>query len=156
MCTVISNGEQSNIALDTFHMAQVVVMTRRPRILLIDDSQEFREALCTRLSSQGFDMRQAGSGQEGLEVVQREPFDLVLLDMLMPDKDGVTTYQELRANPTSRQIPVILLTAVAVEGHWEPMPYETDGKAFIMGKPYDYKLLLARINQVLTEASGGL
>ena len=121
------------------------------RILLIDDSEDFCETVSTRLRSEGFDVTAVNSGQAGLDAVAAEPFDLILLDMLMPEKDGVTTYQELRANPQTAQVPVILLTGVAVEGHWEPMQYEEDRLAFVLGKPHDYRTLLARINQMLTQ-----
>jgi DNA-binding response OmpR family regulator len=130
-------------------------MAQPQNILLIDDNEDFRKALGARLAAEGFEVREASSGRAGLEAAAQQPYDLILLDMLMPEKDGVTTYQELRAEPATRRIPIILLTGAAVEGHWEPMPYETDGLAFIMGKPYDVKILLARIRQVLTQVQGG-
>ena len=120
-----------------------------PRLLLIDDNRDFQDVLSRRLTSQGFAVRTASSGRAGLAAALQEPFDLILLDMLMPEQDGIATYQELRAHPETRAIPVILLTAIAVENHWEPMPYETDGPAFVMGKPYDYMVLVERIRQVL-------
>lgn len=123
------------------------------RILLIDDNQDFREAVTTRLTAEGFEVHAVGSGREGLATIAAQPCDLVLLDMLMPEQDGIATYQQLRANPVTRQVPVILLTAVAVEGYWEALPYETDGPAFLLGKPYDYQLLVARIHQVLQRDS---
>ena len=128
---------------------------RPRRILVIDDSVDFLKALEIRLQTEGFEVSTASSGQEGLEAIARQPFDLILLDMLMPEKDGVTIYQELRANPSTRATPTILLTGIAVEGYWEPMPYETDGISFIMGKPYDVKFLIARMHQVLAQTCGG-
>lgn len=121
-------------------------------LLLIDDNQGFREALTLRLQTEGFEVTAVASGQEGLGRTALQAFDLILLDMLMPEKDGIATYQELRANPQTRHMPVILLTCAAVEGHWEPMPYDTDGPAFILGKPYDHRILVKRINEVLARA----
>ena len=129
-------------------------MTPRPRLLLIDDSWDFREGLRIRLTSEGFDVCTVGSGREGLALARQEAFDLVLLDMLMPEQDGVATYQALRADPNTRRLPIILLTGIAREGHWEPLPYNTDGPAFIMGKPYDHAEVVTRINQVLSQANG--
>ncbi|PIQ83879.1 MAG: two-component system response regulator [Candidatus Omnitrophica bacterium CG11_big_fil_rev_8_21_14_0_20_63_9] len=120
-----------------------------PHILLIDDNAQFREVVGLRLKKEGFEVTDVGSGQEGLAAAGAGSFDLILLDMLMPEKDGIATYQELKASPATRHIPVILLTAAAVEGHWEVLPYETDGPAFVMGKPYDSQMLLARIRQIL-------
>ena len=124
------------------------------RILLIDDNQDFRDVLGARLKKEGYEVTAVASGQEGLKTMVAQPFDLVLLDMLMPDQDGIETYQAIRAVEATRKVPVILMTGMAVEGHWEPLPYETDGAAFVMGKPYDLSLLVARITQLLTRAGG--
>ena len=130
-------------------MGQTV--TERRKILLIDDEHDLREALRIRLTASGFDVTAVDSGDAGLKEAGANRFDLILLDMLMPGKSGIVTLQELRAQPASRQIPVILLTAVTTQEHWEPMPHSTGGgPAFIMGKPYDRDILLNRIQQVLT------
>lgn len=129
-------------------------MSKKPRILLVDDSDDFRETVSTRLNSEGFEVTGVASGREGLEIASKTNFDLILLDMVMPEKDGVTTYQELRANPNTKEVPIILLTGIAVEGHWEPMQYESDSRAFVMGKPYDHSALLGRIHQLLAQVGG--
>ena len=126
------------------------------KILLIDDNQDFRDTLGTRLRQEGYEVTAVASGQDGLKALVGQSFDLVLLDMLMPEQDGIETYQAMRAAEPTRKVPVILMTGMAVEGHWEPLPYETDGAAFVMGKPYDLSLLVARITQLLTQASGGI
>ncbi len=129
-------------------------MSTRARILLIDDNADFRETLTVRLQADGYQIRAVATGEDGIAAIANEPYDLVLLDMLMPHKDGIATYEDLRANPRTRRLPIIMLTGVAVEGHWEPMPQETDNRAFVMGKPYDLALLVARIDQVLAQAKG--
>ncbi len=124
------------------------------RILLIDDNADFRGVLGTRLRKDGFSVELSASGDDGLKALAKHSFDLILLDMLMPERDGIETYQALRANPTTKQTHVILLTGMAVEGHWEALPYESDGACFVMGKPYDLGVLIARINELLTKAGG--
>ncbi len=126
-------------------------MHPRRQILLIDDNADLRDTLSARLRAEGFEVTSAGSGPEGLEATAGTTFDLILLDMLMPDQDGIATYQTLRATPATQQIPVILLTGMAVEGHWEALPQEADGPCYVMGKPYDLSLLLARISQLLSQ-----
>jgi CheY-like chemotaxis protein len=130
-------------------------MKGRPRILLIDDEPDFRYALQTYLISAGYEVTAVGSGQEGLDVLGRQTVELILLDMLMPGKGGIATYQEIRLNPTTASTPVILLTAIANQQHWEPMPNATDDHAFVMGKPYDHAVLLDRISQLLGKAASG-
>ncbi len=119
------------------------------RILLVDDNEDFRVTLSTRLVAEGFDVTTSASGSDAIQLSAQQPFDLILLDMLMPEQDGVTTYRQLREQPATREVPVILLTGVAVEGHWEPIQRDADPRAFVMGKPYDYRALLARIGQLL-------
>lgn len=124
------------------------------RILIIDDSDDLREGLAIRLKAEGFDVGSFSTGDAGLKAMAEKPFDLVLLDMVMPDKDGIETYQTLRATPATRNTPVILMTAMAMENHWEALPYDTDGPCFVTGKPSDMGTLVARLTQLLAEARG--
>jgi CheY-like chemotaxis protein len=129
-------------------------MSEIARILFIDDDPDLRAVLGTRLKAEGFEVTTAGSGKEGLGLLKDQSFHLILLDMIMPDQDGVETYQAIRATPATRQTPVILLTGMAVESHWEALPYETDGPCFVMGKPNNIALLISRITQLLAEVRG--
>jgi two-component system phosphate regulon response regulator PhoB len=121
----------------------------RARILFIDDNPDLRLTLAARLRAAGYDVKDAESGAEGLGLTQESDFDLVLLDMLMPQQDGLATYQTLRAQESTRTVPVILFTAMAVEGHWEELADESGGPCYVMGKPYESSELLSRIAQVL-------
>ena len=127
----------------------------RHRILFIDDNPDLRATLAARLTQAGYEVAAAGSGQEGVSLALEEPFDLVLLDMLMPGQDGITTYQALRAQEGTSRIPVILFTAMAVEGHWEELPDEPGGSCYVMGKPYEASILLRRLAQVLGDPRRG-
>ncbi len=122
------------------------------RILLIDDADDLREVLSVRLRAEGYEVTSCATGKEGVEAALKQPPDLILLDMIMPDQDGMQTYQALRANASTRQLPVILMTSMALEAHWEALPYDTDGPCFVTGKPQDLGVLLARISQLLAEA----
>ena len=126
----------------------------RPRVLLIDDAEDYREALRVRLTATGFAVTTAGSAQHGLVAAANQTFDLILLDMLMPGKGGIVTLQELRAQPGTQHTPVILLTGVAAEGHWESLPHGTDPNAFVMGKALDYTVLVRRMREVLSKPTG--
>ena len=73
-------------------------MSQRPqRILMIDDDPDFRLAVSTRLKSEGYEITELGSGREGIEAANASNYDLILIDMLMPDKDGVTTSIQARS-----------------------------------------------------------
>ena len=82
------------------------------RILVIDNEQYIQEVaqICLRTVA-GWQVVTAGSGSEGLIKAEAEQPDAILLDVMMPDMDGLTTFQKLQANSATRHIPVILLTA---------------------------------------------
>lgn len=85
-------------------------MTRK--ILIIDDERDIQEVAQLALEVvAGWTVHIAGSGSEGLELALREQPDAVLLDVMMPDMDGIMTLQALQSNPRTCMIPVILMTA---------------------------------------------
>ncbi|MUG91410.1 response regulator [Scytonema sp. UIC 10036] len=82
------------------------------QILVIDDEDDIRKLIQTCLEIMGgWQVLTATSGHEGLLLAQTAQPDAILLDVMMPEIDGPTTFQELQANPATRDIPVILLTA---------------------------------------------
>ena len=66
------------------------------RVLLVDDEKDFVETLAERLEVRGFDVRTCFSGDEAIDLVQKNEFDFVVLDVLMPGKDGIETLKEIR------------------------------------------------------------
>ena len=135
------------------------MMIKAARLLLIDDDRDYGQALGTRLKQDGFEVIVAESGRRGLEAADGEPFDLILLDLLMPQQDGAAVYDELRAHPKTKHVPVILLTGTAEQGYWAPFPHENEemGRlAFILGKPLAHDVLLMRIRQLLSLPKDGL
>lgn len=87
-------------------------MASSKRILVVDNEPSIQEVaqICLETIA-GWQVIVAGSGLEGLAVAELEQPDAILLDVMMPDMDGLTTFSKLQANPATRSIPVILLTA---------------------------------------------
>jgi CheY-like chemotaxis protein len=82
------------------------------RILVVDNEPSIQEVAQISLETvAGWQVIVAGSGVEGLVVAEREQPDAILLDVMMPDMDGLDTFSQLQANPATRSIPVIFLTA---------------------------------------------
>ncbi len=82
------------------------------RVLVIDDEEDIREVAKVSLEVMaGLEVILASSSNEGLQKAEMDQPDAILLDVMLPDKDGVATFQQLRANPATQHIPVILLTA---------------------------------------------
>jgi CheY-like chemotaxis protein len=88
---------------------------RRPRILLVEDNELNRDMLSRRLERKGFEVLMAADGREGVATARAHRPDLVLMDMRLPDVDGWTATRQLRADDATRHIPVIALTAHAMD-----------------------------------------
>lgn len=116
-------------------------------LLLIEDNEMNRDMLSRRLARKGFVVEQAVDGQAGLDQASALKPDLILLDMSLPIKDGWTVAAELKANPELAGIPVIALTAHAMDGDRQRAleagcdDYDT--------KPVDLKRLLGKIQALL-------
>ena len=121
------------------------------RILIIDDEQDIREAtqICLEVSGE-WEVLTASSGAEGLVTAASEQPDAILLDVMMPDMDGLTTFQHLQAHPLTQHIPVILLTAKAQPA--EQRQFTQIQVAAVITKPYDPFTLASQIEHVLTAA----
>jgi two-component system response regulator VicR len=82
-------------------------------ILYIEDEQEMIDLVSLILNRKGFEVRGAAGGQVGLNSIQADAPDLVLLDLMMPDMDGWEVYQQMKASESTKDIPVIVITAKA-------------------------------------------
>jgi len=87
----------------------------RKRILCIEDHPEMIELIHLILGRKGFEVVGAVGGREGLQAVEENPPDLVLLDLMMPGMDGWEVYRQMRASDRLKEIPVIAVTAKAQE-----------------------------------------
>ena len=83
------------------------------RVVCIEDEPEMIDLVRLILGRKGFDVIGANGGIEGLETVKREKPDIVLLDLMMPDMDGWEVYQQIKADPELREIPIVVVTAKA-------------------------------------------
>ncbi|HUL93830.1 MAG TPA: response regulator [Burkholderiales bacterium] len=80
------------------------------KVLAVDDSRSLREMVSFTLRGAGFEVREAGNGQEALDIARRETFSLVLTDQNMPLMDGLTLVRSLRSLPAYRTAPILMLT----------------------------------------------
>ncbi len=83
------------------------------RVVCVEDEPEMIDLVRLILGRKGYEVIGANGGIEGLETVRREKPDLILLDLMMPDMDGWEVYQQIKADPGVREIPVIVVTAKA-------------------------------------------
>lgn len=80
------------------------------RILLVEDDRFLRTACAASLELRGFNVDSAGDGDQGLRLARSQPYDLILLDLLMPKKPGIEVLTELKADVRTREIPVLILS----------------------------------------------
>lgn len=121
-------------------------MTRR--ILIVDDDESIREIAQSALTIVGgWEVVTAGSGREAFQVALTEQPDAVLLDVMMPGVDGPTTAAGLRANPATRDIPVIFLTAKMSTDQAEE--WGQLRLAGVIPKPFDPMILAGNIAKLL-------
>jgi two-component system, OmpR family, response regulator VicR len=83
------------------------------RVVCVEDEPEMIDLVRLILGRKGFEVIGANGGIQGLEIIQREKPDLVLLDLMMPDLDGWEVYQQLKGDPELKNIPVVIVTAKA-------------------------------------------
>lgn len=121
-----------------------------PRILIIEDNQDNREALARRLERRGFDVVAAVDGQQGVDMAKAERPDLILMDMNMPVLDGWRASQLIRDDPQTSELPIIGLTAHALAGDREKALQA--GCSDYHTKPVDFPRLLEQIEALLTKA----
>ncbi len=120
---------------------------KRPSILIADDSITNRALLREILSRQGFSVLEAADGLAALEAVRHAQPDLVLSDVLMPEKDGFAVCRELKQNPDTANIPVILMSA---QRRTEDKVSGLDaGAADYVAKPFDRREIIARVRAQL-------
>ena len=85
----------------------------KKKVVCVEDEPEIIDLIRLILGRKGFDLTGATGGLEGLEAIRRVKPDLVLLDLMMPDMDGWEVYQQMKADPDLKNIPVIVVTAKA-------------------------------------------
>jgi len=117
------------------------------RILIADDEPDIRLVLRTRLELDGYTVLEARDGAEAVKLAQSESPDLIVLDVMMPEMDGVEVCNRLRASFTTRSIPVIMLTARA--GRDDKLNGLTQGANDYITKPFDMFELTQRVRNTL-------
>lgn len=114
------------------------------RILIIDDEDDIREVAALSLESvAGWEIVVAGSGAQGLLVAAESLPDAILLDVMMPCMDGPATFRELRRNPATADIPVLLLTAKVQSN--DQRRFADLGVQAVLFKPFDPLTLAQQI-----------
>lgn len=117
------------------------------RILVVDDVRDNREVLTRRLVRRGFEVVEANGGRAALEAVEAQRFDLVLLDIMMPDLSGNLVLQAIRRSHSQAELPVVMVTAKSDSA--DVVKCLEDGANDYVTKPVDFAVAFARIQAQL-------
>lgn len=118
------------------------------KILIVDDEERIRDIIRQYLSFEGFSYDEASDGVTALQKIQNTPYDLVVLDIMMPHLDGVTTLRKIRE---THNTPVILLTAKGEE-YDKVLGFDLGADDYVV-KPFSPKELMSRIKAILKRVS---
>ena len=118
------------------------------RILLIEDQEDNRQIVRDLLTSAGYDLIEAVTGEEGVSMAETQRPDLILMDIQLPGLDGHEATRRIKANPALRHIPIIVVTSYALSGD-EAKAREAGCDDYV-AKPFSPRELLAKIRQHLS------
>jgi two-component system, OmpR family, phosphate regulon response regulator PhoB len=120
------------------------------RVLVVEDERDIRDLLAFHLERDGYQVTRAATGPEALRQLRAVPPDLVILDLMLPEMDGLEVCRRLRAEPATAALPVIMLTAKGDEVD-RVVGLEIGADDYVV-KPFSPKEMLARVRAVLRRA----
>jgi len=128
-------------------------MREKPLILIVDDDNDFREVVVTKLRENAFDIVEARDGDEGVQKAKETVPDLILMDVKMPKMDGIQALVQLKKDPATKDCKIVFLTAF---GDPSPLAYKNDQRfAREMGaddyvvKSEDLSVIVEKVRAVL-------
>jgi DNA-binding response OmpR family regulator len=120
------------------------------RVLIVEDDPSMAASLRTGLQAEGYAVEVSSDGDDGLWRATEETFDVVLLDIMLPGRNGYQVVSDLRARGS--QVPVLMLTAKS--GEWDQAEALDSGADDYLAKPFSYPVLLARLRALIRRSAG--
>jgi DNA-binding response OmpR family regulator len=122
-------------------------MPPQRRALVVEDEPHIRELVTLHLGLEGLSVTEAGAGDEAIRLVERETFDLVVLDLMLPKVDGVAVCRAIRRQPANGDVPILMLTARREESD-KVLGLESGADDYLT-KPFGVRELVARVRALL-------
>jgi two-component system phosphate regulon response regulator PhoB len=120
------------------------------RVLIVDDDPDIVRLVTYNLSHAGYEVQAAQTGREALELVRKQPPDLIVLDVMLPDVDGLEVCRTLRQQMTTRRVPILMLTARGEEID-RVVGFELGADDYV-SKPFSPRELVLRVKSILRRA----
>jgi DNA-binding response OmpR family regulator len=124
------------------------------KVLIVDDEEVIRKFLRIHLAKLGYEVKEAADGEQATEQLGKDDFDLLICDILMPKKDGWEVIKEVKSNPKTKNLPVIVLTAKNEDSDMFK-GYDL-GANYYMTKPFTKAQLLYGLKLMLGETPEGI
>jgi DNA-binding response OmpR family regulator len=122
-------------------------MTACARVLVADDDDDVRDLLVHNLEAEGYGVTACDNGDDARDLARTQAFDVVVLDIMMPKRDGFDVLSSIKSNPSTRDTPVVLLSAKAADADvWEGW---RSGADYYVTKPFNLDELLRFIEQAV-------
>ena len=121
------------------------------KVLIVDDEEHIRELIKFNLKKEGYDIEVAVNGTEALNIIREIKFDLILLDLMLPEIDGLEVCKEIRRNEETSDIPVMMITAKGEEFD-KVLGLELGADDYIT-KPFSIRELMARVKALLRRSN---
>ena len=122
------------------------------RVLIVDDDPDIQRLVSYNLTQAGYEVATAETGRKALESVQKHPPDLIILDLMLPDVDGIEVCRTLRQRESSRRIPIVMLTARGEEID-RVIGFELGADDYVM-KPFSPRELVLRVKSIFRRMKG--
>ena len=142
----------------TGQVCYTIYMANRPFIILIDDDKDFVDLYSTKLVASGFEVQGATNGQEGLNAFSVRKPDLLLLDIMMPGMNGIEVLSKIKADPSLKNLPVVLLTSLANTtsegisiGGIDLKSAQKMSKVYFMKKDIDLAEFVSKLKEILAK-----
>src|SRR5512145_1666952 len=119
----------------------------RRTALVVEDEQNIRDLVCLHLRIEGIECVAAATGVEGLDLAGRQPFDLIVLDLMLPGVDGLSICRAVRRDTPNRDVPILMLTARRDEA--DKVLGLDSGADDYLTKPFGVRELVARVRALL-------
>ena len=121
------------------------------KILIVDDEKSICDLIDINLSAAGYECTSVQDGLEAIDLIEKEQYDLILLDIMLPDEDGISILKKLRRQPATKEIPVIMATAKGTE--YDKVIGLDSGADDYLAKPFGMMEMVSRIRAVLRRTS---
>src|SRR5436309_10758336 len=120
---------------------------RKVRVLVVEDEPNIRELVCLHLGLEGYSCDPTGNGRDALSRTEAEPYDLVVLDLMIPGLDGIAVCRAIRRGSLNRDVPILMLTARREEA--DKVIGLESGADDYLAKPFGVRELVARARALL-------